>query len=100
MRENLAKPLTVMTVAETVNMSESAFAHLFKEITGTAPYQFLQQARLERARVLLASRNASVAEIARAVGYTSPSHFSAAFRRRYGTSPRSLLAHDSEAKHG
>jgi AraC-like DNA-binding protein len=100
MRENLAKPLTVMTVAETVNMSESAFAHLFKEITGTAPYQFLQQARLERARVLLASRTASVSEIARAVGYTSPSHFAAAFRRRYGTSPRSLLAHDGEAKLG
>lgn len=100
MREHLAKPLTVVSIAESVNMSESAFAHVFKEITGTSPYQFLQQVRLDRARTLLASRNGSVAEVARAVGYASPSHFSAAFRRRYGTSPRALLARDGEAQAG
>jgi AraC-like DNA-binding protein len=87
-RANLGRPLTVAEIAEQVNMSASAFAHLFKELTGSSPYQFLQQARLERARTLLAGGGLTVGEVARVVGYRSGSHFSNEFRRRFGTSPR------------
>ena len=92
MRTNLARSLTVAEIAEQVNMSSSAFAHLFKEITGTSPYQFLQRARLDRARALLATRELNVGEVARAVGYGSLSHFSKEFRRRYGAAPRDWVA--------
>ncbi|HEX3829506.1 MAG TPA: AraC family transcriptional regulator [Sporichthyaceae bacterium] len=87
-RSNLARPLTVADIAEQVNMSASAFAHLFKEFTGSSPYQFLQQARLARARVLLTAGESTVGEVAKAVGYRSVSHFGSEFRRRFGVSPR------------
>jgi AraC-like DNA-binding protein len=96
MRANLARPLTVAEIADQVNMSSSAFAHLFKEVTGVSPYQFLQRARLDRARALLATRELNVSEVARAVGYGSLSHFSKEFRRRYGLAPRDWVA-DSRA---
>jgi AraC-like DNA-binding protein len=87
-RANLARPLSVADIAEQANMSPSSFAHLFKEFTGSSPYQFLQQARLARARTLLAAGDSTVGDVARAVGYRSVSHFSNEFRRRFGVSPR------------
>lgn len=86
--ENLGSPLTVAAIAERAGMSPSTFAHLFKELTGTAPYQFVQQARLDRARGMLATLDVGVGEVARTVGYASLSHFSNEFRRRFGISPR------------
>jgi AraC-like DNA-binding protein len=91
MRANLARSLTVGQIATQVDMSPSAFAHLFKEVTGTSPYQFLTQVRLERGRSLLASSDLAVGEVAKAVGYATQSHFSREFRRRFGTSPRAYV---------
>jgi AraC-like DNA-binding protein len=88
LRANLARPLTVAQIAAQVDMSSSAFAHLFKEVTGTSPYQFLTQVRLDRARAMLGDGTTTVGEVAKAVGYASPSHFSREFRRRFGSPPR------------
>jgi AraC-like DNA-binding protein len=71
-------------------MSESAFAHLFKHCTGTSPYQFLKQLRLEHARGLLLE-NHTVSEAARHVGYSGLSHFITEFKRYFGETPRSYL---------
>ncbi|HEX3613552.1 MAG TPA: AraC family transcriptional regulator [Sporichthyaceae bacterium] len=89
-RANLANQLTVAQIAAQVGMSASAFAHLFKEVTGVSPYQFLTQARLDRARRLLEAGDLTVGEVARTVGYTGQSHFSREFRRRFGSTPSSF----------
>jgi transcriptional regulator GlxA family with amidase domain len=52
-RARLSEPLTVADMAEQVSLSPSAFAHLFRDVTGKAPYQFLKEMRLDRARELL-----------------------------------------------
>jgi AraC-like DNA-binding protein len=83
--------MSVATIAEAVFMSESAFAHLFKQTTGTSPYQFLKQLRLERARDLLLEDGSSVSEAASNVGYTSLSHFISEFKRYFGETPRTYL---------
>ena len=71
-------------------MSESAFAHLFKQCTGMSPYQFLKQMRFEYARDLLL-QNYTASEAAARVGYSSLSHFSSEFKRYFGETPRSYL---------
>jgi AraC-like DNA-binding protein len=72
-------------------MSESAFAHLFKQTAGTSPYHFLKQLRLECARDLLLNEDFSVSDVAGQVGYTSLSHFISEFRRYFGEPPSSHL---------
>ena len=50
----------------------------------------IQQARFEIARELLGNPSVSITDIAFAAGYENPQHFSRAFRRLTGVSPRSF----------
>jgi AraC-like DNA-binding protein len=88
-RVHLAEPLTVADMAEQVTLSPSAFAHLFRDVTGKSPYQFLKEMRLDRARELLVDGNLAVARVSKEVGYASVSHFISEFRSRFGVTPRS-----------
>jgi AraC-like DNA-binding protein len=87
-RSHIAEPLSVADMAEQVSLSPSAFAHLFREVTGKAPYQFLKEMRLDRARELLVEDGMAVATVSKEVGYASASHFISEFRRRFGVTPR------------
>jgi AraC-like DNA-binding protein len=87
-RNNLSQPLTVADMAEQVSLSPSAFAHLFREVTGRTPYQFLKDVRLDRARDLLVDGHMPVTLVSKEVGYSSASHFIREFRRRFGYTPR------------
>lgn len=86
-RDRMSEPVTVAELAEHVCMSPSAFAHLFREVTGMAPYQFVKNMRLDRARALLIDEGLGVGEAAQQVGYTSLSHFINEFKRHFGTTP-------------
>ncbi|MDF3308385.1 AraC family transcriptional regulator [Rhodococcus sp. T2V] len=87
-QEHLAEPLSVSELAERAFMSPSAFSHLFRDVTGRSPYQFVKEIRLNKARELLIENECNVTEISKAVGYRSTSHFINEFRERYGTTPR------------
>jgi AraC-like DNA-binding protein len=89
-RERMSEPVTVAELAEHVFMSPSAFAHLFREVTGMAPYQFVKTMRLDRARVLILEEGLGVGEAAQQVGYTSLSHFINEFKRHFGVTPGTL----------
>jgi len=87
MKEEMHRPLTVRDLANAVNMSESAFAHVFKATTGAPPLHFLKQLRMEQAnRFLLGGAN--VSEAADKVGYASLSHFICEFKRYFGEPPK------------
>jgi len=49
-RGHMSEPLTVADMADLVCLSPSAFAHLFRDVTGRSPYQFVKEMRLDRAR--------------------------------------------------
>jgi AraC-like DNA-binding protein len=91
MKDHIDEPMSVGLLAEAVCMSESAFAHLFKQVAGTSPYHFLKQLRLERARELLLNQDSTVSDVAGQVGYTSLSHFISEFKKYFGESPISHL---------
>lgn len=96
-RCHLGEPLTVADMAEQVSLSPSAFAHLFRDMTGRSPYQFLKEMRLDRARELLVDGQFAVARVSKEVGYASVSHFISEFRTRFGVTPRAYC--DASALH-
>ena len=96
-RSHLSEPLTVADMADLVRLSPSAFAHLFRDVTGRSPYQFVKEMRLDRARELLVDGDFTVARISKEVGYASVSHFISEFRGRFGVTPRAY--YDAHALH-
>jgi AraC-like DNA-binding protein len=96
-RGHISEPLTVADMADLVCLSPSAFAHLFRDVTGRSPYQFVKEMRLDRARELLVDGNFTVARISKEVGYASVSHFISEFRGRFGVTPRAY--YDAHALH-
>jgi AraC family transcriptional regulator, activator of mtrCDE len=87
-----SEPFTVERLASIAGMSRSAFAERFTQAFGRTPMNLLKCARLGRARELLVTTNASIAEVARRTGFLSRSHFSRAFRATYSIDPTGFRA--------
>lgn len=85
--ESPQKHHTVDSLADVACMSRSSFARRFAEAFGTPPMSFVQNVRLKRAARLLDHETLPVDDVARLVGYSSRSHFSQAFKKRFGLSP-------------
>ncbi|MEU6776040.1 helix-turn-helix domain-containing protein [Streptomyces sp. NPDC046759] len=85
-------PHTVRSLAESVALSPSRFAHLFTLCTGQPPMRALREARLRHAARLLEATDLTVERVAAASGFTSPFHFSRIFRERYGVPPGAYRA--------
>ena len=88
-------PLTIDDVAREAAMSPFHFIRQFSALFGVTPHQFRIQARLDRARHLLALGDDSVTDICMEVGFSSLGSFSALFARRIrdaATPPRGLGA--------
>jgi transcriptional regulator GlxA family with amidase domain len=87
MRERLAEPWTLGALAEAVHLSRSQLFRCFDATVEMSPLAYLRKMRVERMARLLASTDLSVAEVARAVGWTDPSYASRCFHAAYGVSP-------------
>lgn len=88
--DNLATKLTLAEIAREVSMSPYHFSRMFKLSMGFSPHQYVMRQRIERAKALLRGTDLPVGEVARKVGFSSPSHFAQQFRRFVGVSPRSF----------
>ncbi|MDT4911264.1 MAG: hypothetical protein QOC66_392 [Pseudonocardiales bacterium] len=79
---------TVSSLAAATGVSRAALARRFTELVGEPPISFLTTWRLALAADLLCDPEATVARVARQVGYGSPFTFSTAFKRHHGVSPQ------------
>ncbi len=77
----------VGAMADAVGLSRRQFERRLTQAAGETPAELLRRMRLERARQLLDARSGTIAEVAYAVGFRSPAHFSKAFRKAFGLSP-------------
>jgi AraC-like DNA-binding protein len=88
---NIHEPeLELGRLASAVSLSRRSLYRLF-ECEGLTPSNWLWSVRLNAARDRLSSeawQDCSITDIAFAVGFNDSAHFSRAFRKRYGTSPR------------
>lgn len=73
--------------AAVLEMSTPAFTRRFRATTGSSPYAWFMQRRLDRSKELLRSTKRTLCDVALSIGFCSQSHFTEAFRRREGTSP-------------
>ena len=88
MREHLSEPVTLDQLAEVVGLSIFQLLRAAKAAWGETPLRRLTRLRMELAKRLLENHHLSILEIALECGYGNPSHFSTAFRRQVGVSPR------------
>ncbi len=85
--ENLASPPSIAQLAAESCLSVSRFSHLFSEVVGKSPNEFLLCLRMERACELLESSSLPIREIAQSVGCADQNYFSRLFKERIGCSP-------------
>ena len=85
--DNLNRRLPIEEVASHVHVSPRHLARLFRAFASTSPADYIEAARIQRARHLLGHEHLSVKQTSRAVGYADVQHFTRAFSRRARTSP-------------
>lgn len=88
MEEHLAEDLPLAAIADRAGTSVRTLSRRFRQQTGTTPLQWLQAARIARARHLLETTDLPVERVADACGFGSAPSFRAHFARLTGTSPR------------
>ncbi|MFK7860663.1 MAG: GlxA family transcriptional regulator [Granulosicoccus sp.] len=90
MRNNLDEPLSRKEIAAHIGMSTRAMERLFQKYFNTSPARQYLELRLGRAHDMLRQSEEPVRRIADSCGFISGAHFSRAFSKRYGCSPKSL----------
>ena len=78
-------------MAGLVHLSPYHFGRLFKQTVGKSPYQFILQLKIDCAKRLIKKNNGPISEIAYQLNFSDQSHFSNAFRKATGFSPRQYL---------
>lgn len=89
--EHIGDPITIKELSRKVAMNECYLKKGFKEVFGTTIFDFYQQQRMEHAKYLLYEKSLSVTDVSALLGYSSISHFSAAFKKHTGLKPCELL---------
>ncbi len=88
MESNLAEPLSLVEIADHVDLSRRQIERLFRTEMGRSPARYYLEIRLDRARHLLIQSSMPVVEVAVACGFVSASHFSKCYRELYARSPQ------------
>ena len=84
---NLSRELTLSELAGIAELSLHHFARMFKKTIGVAPYRYVLERRVERAKLMLRSARTSLVDISLSVGFYSQSHFTSTFGRMVGATP-------------
>lgn len=85
---NLVNPPSLNDLARQVSINDFKLKHGFRQVFGTTVFGYLHQHRMEHAQLLLKSQDMNVTQVAQAVGYSNPSQFSAAFKKKFGVTPK------------
>jgi AraC-like DNA-binding protein len=89
--QQMAEPPSLQELADQVDISLKKLKAGFKQIYGDTVYSFLFDYKMEFARKLLDSGSYNVNEVGLKIGYSTSSHFIAAFKKKYGTTPKKYL---------
>ena len=84
--------ISLSDLAALADMPVDTFARRFRSATGQAPYAYVIERRIARARQLLATTDTAIGQLALSLGFSSQSHFTTTFRRLNGMTPRTFRA--------
>ncbi len=88
MERHLEEPTTIPAIADEIGLSQRQLERLFTLYVCKSPLQYYRDIRLDRARGLVTQTEMPIWEVALACGFSSPEHFSRAYRTRFGLAPR------------
>lgn len=88
--ESLSNPPTIPELSFQIGINQCYLKKGFKEVFGSTVYDFVQEQRMQKARMLLRTTRHTVAQVAEMVGFSSQSSFSSAFKRHTGVLPSEL----------
>ena len=86
--KDIKNPPSLIELSKMINLSLKNLKKGFKEIYGKPVFKYLFDFKMERAKQLLSNGNLNVNEVSYDLGYSSSSHFIAAFKKKYGITPR------------
>ncbi len=86
---NYDKDLTLTQVAKYIYLSDSYFAHSFKDKFGISPKSYILKVRIEAAKEYLKNTDTKVAEVAKIVGFSSQQRFNDIFKKHENITPLS-----------
>ena len=89
--ERMAEPPSLPELAEEIGLSLRKLKEGFKQIYGDSVYSFLFDYKMETARKMLETGKYNVNEVGLKVGYSTASHFIAAFKKKYTTTPKKYI---------
>ncbi|HLP37721.1 AraC family transcriptional regulator [Lacibacter sp.] len=81
---------SVIALARKVNINDFKLKKGFRQLYGCSVFDYLQQVRMEKAKILLEETIIPVADIAYMSGYNDPPNFTAAFKRHYNLTPMDI----------
>ncbi|TPN87991.1 AraC family transcriptional regulator [Aquimarina algicola] len=87
----MSEPPTLQELSKEIGLPLKKLKDGFKQIYGEPVYTFLFDYKMEVARQLLASGSHNVNEVGLKVGYSTASHFIAAFKKKFGTTPKKYI---------
>ena len=87
----MAEPPTLVDLSHEIGLSLKKLKEGFKQIYGDSVYSFLFDYKMDYARKMLETGEHNVNEVGLKVGYSTASHFIAAFRKKFGTTPKKYL---------
>ena len=88
---NMAEPPTLQALSDEIGLTLKKLKMGFKQIYGDTVYGFLFDYKMEYARKLLDSGSYNVNEVGLKIGYSTGSHFIAAFKKKFATTPKKYL---------
>ncbi|MBD3887338.1 helix-turn-helix transcriptional regulator [Phormidium tenue FACHB-886] len=87
---HLDRDLSLTELAETLNLSPTYFATVFKQAIEVSPHQYVIQQRVEQAKLMLSKTDLAIADIALQIGFSSQSHLNQQFKRLTGMTPKQI----------
>ncbi|RDK88599.1 AraC family transcriptional regulator [Marinirhabdus gelatinilytica] len=87
----MSEPPTLQELADEIQLPLNKLKEGFKQIYGDSVFSFLFDYKMEVARQLLATGAHNVNEVGLKVGYSTASHFIAAFKKKFGTTPKKFV---------
>lgn len=90
--QNMLTPPSLQELADEVGITLKRLKTGFKQVYGESVYNFLFDYKMELARKLLESGQYNINELSLKFGYSTPSHFISAFKKKFGTTPKKYLS--------
>jgi AraC-like DNA-binding protein len=89
--KNMSEPPSLQDLADQVGLTLKKLKTGFKQVYGDTVYGFLFNYKMDYARKLLDSGQFNVNEVGLRIGYSTGSHFIAAFKKKFATTPKKYL---------